>query len=636
MRSLRLPLFSILTVLLLTVVSYGRADAATTRVPHFTISGCQVAEGGDCIFTITKDMAAASYSQLQFGAVDDSAKAGTDYTPTGGVLLTIGNKALSVNVTVHTTDNQVLDGQRRFIGRIAPVRYGIIDKAQADGVILDNEAAPPPTQVPPQTVWTQCAVEGGTCAVVGTANVRYGASGKFVTKAATSSIPCTNAAFGNDPIYGVAKHCDTDGTPGTTTPTPTTNPPPVLSQTTCPDGTVVADPALCPAPPTPTQQPGGWVLASSVTPMATPDFDHLTQGRSKVGVNAAGNSAPSGVPDAVGAFRFICGPGQVLTDDPIVFPNQPGKSHLHQFYGNNGANAYSTYASLRTSGTSSCSGPLQPLNRSAYWMPALLDGLGNVLRPNYVAIYYKRFPKNAPECDPSKGLSGGCTEIPASLKMIAGRDLFDLTAPIPNVQGYQVFHFQCTKPDGSQAKDAKGNASFPDMKQALAVCPAGQGWNLSVELDFPSCWDGLHIDSPDHRSHIAYAPFTAAGQQCPISKQTGTRMKFMPGLKLSAAYSVLSGDQPPLWVLASDAMDPAHPAGSTLHGDYWEGWDPATKTEWTDFCIDKLLSCAGGNLGDGFILTGAQQPPYGFGTTPNRSVPLNAIPQTPVQTSIGG
>ena len=102
---------------------------------------------------------------------------------------------------------------------------------------------------------------------------------------------------------------------------------------------------------------------------------------------------PSAAPDVVGAFRFICQAAQLLYDDPIVYPGQPGKSHLHQFYGNTGANAYSTYRSLRTSGDSTCMGIL---NRSGYWMPAMLDGKGNVVRPGGVSIYYKRRPVSDP------------------------------------------------------------------------------------------------------------------------------------------------------------------------------------------------------------------------------------------------
>ena len=65
-----------------------------------------------------------------------------------------------------------------------------------------------------------------------------------------------------------------------------------------------------------------------------------------------------------GAFRFICQPGQLNWDDPIVYPGQPNAGpHLHQWFGNALGSALSTYESLRRAGESSCMGPL---NRSAY------------------------------------------------------------------------------------------------------------------------------------------------------------------------------------------------------------------------------------------------------------------------------
>jgi hypothetical protein len=98
----------------------------------------------------------------------------------------------------------------------------------------------------------------------------------------------------------------------------------------------------------------------------------------------------------LGAFRFNCRPsaGQLLKDDPIVYPGQPGASHLHMFIGNTGANASSTYDSLRTTGGSSCDnqGQSWAINRSSYWTPAMLDGVGNAVLPDYVMVYYKRFP----------------------------------------------------------------------------------------------------------------------------------------------------------------------------------------------------------------------------------------------------
>ena len=39
---------------------------------------------------------------------------------------------------------------------------------------------------------------------------------------------------------------------------------------------------------------------------------------------------------------------------------------------------------------------MSPLNRSGYWMPAMLNGAGYVVRPDYVMIYYKRRPATDP------------------------------------------------------------------------------------------------------------------------------------------------------------------------------------------------------------------------------------------------
>jgi hypothetical protein len=65
--------------------------------------------------------------------------------------------------------------------------------------------------------YTQCAAEGGTCTFSGTAEVAYGQNGAFRFQVATGSVACTTAAFGSDPLYGVAKNCyvATAGAPST-------------------------------------------------------------------------------------------------------------------------------------------------------------------------------------------------------------------------------------------------------------------------------------------------------------------------------------------------------------------------------------------------------------------------------------
>src|SRR5687768_15616508 len=102
----------------------------------------------------------------------------------------------------------------------------------------------------------------------------------------------------------------------------------------------------------------------------------------------------SAAPDVNGAFRFVCTAGQLLRDDPIVNPDQPGKNHVDQFYENTPANASSPYSSLRKTGQSTC---MSPLNRSAHSMPAMMDGKGNAVRPDHIQIYYKRRPKSDPK-----------------------------------------------------------------------------------------------------------------------------------------------------------------------------------------------------------------------------------------------
>lgn len=56
--------------------------------------------------------------------------------------------------------------------------------------------------------------------------------------------------------------------------------------------------------------------------------------------------------------------------------------------------------------------------------------------------------------------------------------------------------------------DRSDTAEFPSKP-----CPGG----IRVTVIFPSCWDGKNVDSPDHRSHVAYAPGNQAlaGDKCP-------------------------------------------------------------------------------------------------------------------------
>src|SRR5438094_9976828 len=66
-----------------------------------------------------------------------------------------------------------------------------------------------------------------------------------------------------------------------------------------------------------------------------------------------------------GNFAVNCLYSHTQMDDPIVFPKQPGASHMHDFYGNITTDAFSTPASLLAT-TSTCK---DSLDHSGYWVP---------------------------------------------------------------------------------------------------------------------------------------------------------------------------------------------------------------------------------------------------------------------------
>lgn len=287
---------------------------------------------------------------------------------------------------------------------------------------------------------------------------------------------------------------------------------------------------------------------------------------------------PSAAPDVVGAFRFMCTPGQLSYDDPIVYPRQPGRSHLHQFFGNTLANAGSTYDTLRRTGESTC---MNALNRSAYWIPAMLTGGGQVVRPDYVSIYYKRLPQSSPACRTG---AARCAPIPRGLRFVFGFDM--VTGKPATGAGY----FNC---DGKGAQ--QGHSAT--IAEAAVGCPSGA--RLGAVINAPNCWDGKRLDSANHRDHVAYQSYGSWGYpRCPSSHPV-----LIPTFTLGAWYTTddtLRRDRVPSWHLSSDEMPGMTMApGSTLHADWFGAWDDATQEAWTAHCIDRMLNCSGGDLGDG-------------------------------------
>ena len=123
-----------------------------------------------------------------------------------------------------------------------------------------------------------------------------------------------------------------------------------------------------------TRTPIGRCVAVDLSKIPPPET-----GTSALKVAPTDEIAPPG--GGHGAFRTVCTFSHMSFDDPIVFPGQPGRSHLHTFFGNTGTNANSTPESIRDTGNSTCRGGIA--NRSSYWVPTLIDTRDNTpLKPD--------------------------------------------------------------------------------------------------------------------------------------------------------------------------------------------------------------------------------------------------------------
>jgi hypothetical protein len=235
----------------------------------------------------------------------------------------------------------------------------------------------------------------------------------------------------------------------------------------------------------------------------------------------------------VGSCRF----SHMNMDDPIVYPRQPGASHDHSFVGNTTTNAFSTLKTLRA-GSSTCR---RDGETAAYWMPTLMLN-GQMVPPSGATIYYRR-----------KTLAP-LRAFPAGFKMIAG----DRSATSP--QGMQITYWNC------------GAASSVPSSTEVPTCPNTAGQSLRLHVNFPSCWDGKHLDSATHKSHVAYA----MRGECPASHPIA-----LPAISLIFRYPITGGSGV---TLSSGGQYSAH-------ADFFNAWRQGTLTSLVNGCLNALRHC---------------------------------------------
>lgn len=297
------------------------------------------------------------------------------------------------------------------------------------------------------------------------------------------------------------------------------------------------------------------------------DISKIPMGSLGVGVDQLRSTTEQPSTSSIGAFRTVCGFSHMAFDDPIVYPGQPGKSHLHAFFGNTGVNANSTADSIASTGNSTCRGGT--VNRTGYWVPAMIDTQdGTPVKPDSMIVYYKTGYRGVIPAD--------VQPFPVGLRMIAGDP--NSAADVSRPTGYS-----CVGPSGSSPR----TAGVP------TTCPVGS--TIWAKVAFPQCWDGVNLDSPDHRSHMAYA---TVGKGC----VDPTHPIALPEIAISVLYTVRDAAALPRWRLSSDTYDPGLPGGFSMHADWFNGWKPDIMNAWITGCDQPSKDCKAHLIGDGRMM----------------------------------
>ncbi|MGW3446414.1 DUF1996 domain-containing protein [Streptomyces sp. NPDC001076] len=243
------------------------------------------------------------------------------------------------------------------------------------------------------------------------------------------------------------------------------------------------------------------------------DFVDIT----KVAANVQGKPQ-NGAQASTGTFTTRCGTNQNKnhnTDNVIVAPGVTnGAHHEHDYVGNQKVNAFSTNDSLLAA-PSSCQ---NQSDLSAYYWPVVREqngqqefdanalgggkegNVGKIITPVKAQIKYVGSPASK------------VVAMPQFLRIITG-DAKTTTNGLANANA----HWSCT-----------GFENKVQLTQQYPICP--QGSQVVRTFAFQSCWDGVNIDSANHRTHVAFAD--PASGVCPNG------FKAIPQLTMRLVYNL--------------------------------------------------------------------------------------------------
>ncbi|KAH8667552.1 hypothetical protein BGZ60DRAFT_377274 [Tricladium varicosporioides] len=261
-------------------------------------------------------------------------------------------------------------------------------------------------------------------------------------------------------------------------------------------------------------------------------------------------------------LRFQCSQLVVQRLDPLVNPGQVPSTHVHQIVGGNSFNA-TMDPKKDMPGESTCTTCSFSEDFSNYWTAVLYFRARNGT--------YKRVPQISQISGATAGItvyymSDALYDTAQKSKVTAFKPGFrmfvgDVTARTKEENTrFRQLTYTCMKDSGTRAPET---LEFPK-----GPCAYG----MMINQRFPTCWDGVNLDSPDHMSHMSYPESGTFESQGPCPATHPVRM---PQVLFEVVWDTKAfnnkadwpadGSQPFVWSFG-DAT------GYANHADYVFGW----------------------------------------------------------------